>query len=45
MRYGEEYTIVDGIRGRGHYVGTSLGWGVLDDRWWGEGRDQVLHGR
>jgi len=35
--YGEEYTIVEGIRGRGHYVGTSLGWGVLDDRWWGEG--------
>ena len=35
--YGEEYTIVDGIRGHGHYVGTSLGWGVLDDRWWGEG--------
>ena len=35
--YGEEFTIVDGIRGHGHYVGTSLGWGVLDDRWWGEG--------
>ena len=35
--YAEEYPIVDGIRGRGHYVGTSLGWGVLDDRWWGEG--------
>ena len=26
-----------GLSGRGHYVGTSLGWGVLDDRWWGEG--------
>ena len=35
--YGEEFTIADGIHGCGHYVGTSLGWGVLDDRWWGEG--------
>ncbi len=34
---GEVYTILDGIQGRGHYVGTSMGWGVLDDRWWGEG--------
>jgi hypothetical protein len=31
------YTLVDGIRGQGHYVGTYLAWGVHNDGWWGEG--------
>ena len=31
------YTIVDGIRGRGHYVGTYLAWEVHSPGWWGEG--------
>lgn len=35
--YGEVYTIVDGIRGRGHYVGTSMGWSINNNGWWGEG--------
>ena len=26
LPYGEVYTIVDGIKGHGHYVGTSMGW-------------------
>lgn len=34
---GEVYTIVDGIEGRGHYVGTYMAWGVNDAGWWGEG--------
>ncbi|MDQ3441872.1 MAG: DUF2961 domain-containing protein [Planctomycetota bacterium] len=33
----EVYTILDGVKGRGHYVGTSLGVGVNNNRWWGEG--------
>lgn len=33
----EVYTIVDGIEGRGHYVGTVMGWGINNDGWWGEG--------
>lgn len=32
-----DYTIVDGIRGKGHYVGTYLAWGVNNNGWWGEG--------
>lgn len=32
-----EHTIVDGISGQGHYVGTSLGWTQMSDGWWGEG--------
>jgi len=31
------YTILDGVKGRGHYVGTYLAWGVHNNGWWGEG--------
>ena len=37
LPYKEPYTIVDGIRGRGHYVGTTMGWGINNNGWWGEG--------
>jgi hypothetical protein len=33
----EAYTILDGVRGMGHYVGTYLAWGVHSNGWWGEG--------
>ncbi len=33
----QDYTILDGVRGRGHYVGTYLAWGVNSNGWWGEG--------
>jgi len=32
-----EHVIVDGIKGRGHYVGTYLAWTQLSNGWWGEG--------
>lgn len=35
--YKEVYTIVDGIKGKGHYVGVYMCWGVNNDGWWGEG--------
>ena len=31
------HTILDGIEGPGHYVGTYLAWGVNSNGWWGEG--------
>jgi hypothetical protein len=31
------YTILDGVRGRGQYVGTYLAWEVKSPGWWGEG--------
>ncbi|MCC6680628.1 MAG: DUF2961 domain-containing protein [Phycisphaeraceae bacterium] len=31
------YTILDGVRGSGHYVGTAMSWGVNNNGWWGEG--------
>ena len=32
-----EHTILEGVRGQGHYVGTALGWTQMSDGWWGEG--------
>ena len=37
LPYGDVYTILDGVRGQGHYVGTYLAWGVHNCGWWGEG--------
>lgn len=31
------YTLIDGIEGKGHYVGTYLAWQVNNNGWWGEG--------
>jgi hypothetical protein len=31
------YTILDGVRGQGHYVGTYMAWEVRSPGWWGEG--------
>lgn len=30
-------TLLDGVKGTGHYVGTYLAWGVNNNGWWGEG--------
>jgi hypothetical protein len=35
--YKEPYTILDGVKGWGQYVGTYLAWGVNSTGWWGEG--------
>ncbi|GAA4310374.1 glycoside hydrolase family 172 protein [Compostibacter hankyongensis] len=34
---GSLHTLVDGIKGKGQYVGTYLAWGVHNNGWWGEG--------
>ena len=31
------YTIADGIKGRGQYVGVYMAWGANNNGWWGEG--------
>lgn len=31
------HTLLDGVVGPGHYVGTYLAWGVNSSGWWGEG--------
>lgn len=37
LPYKEVYTLLDGVRGQGHYVGTYMAWGVNNNGWWGEG--------
>ena len=37
LPYKENYTLIDGIKGKGHYVGTYMAWGVHNNGWWGEG--------
>ncbi|MHC4663162.1 MAG: glycoside hydrolase family 172 protein [Planctomycetota bacterium] len=37
LKYKEVHTILDGVHGRGHYVGTYIAWGSNNEGWWGEG--------
>ncbi len=37
LPYKDVYTLLDGVQGRGHYVGTYMAWGVNNNGWWGEG--------
>lgn len=37
LPYREVHTLLEGVRGQGHYVGTYLAWGVHNTGWWGEG--------
>lgn len=37
LPYKQVYTIVDGIKGKGQYVGTYIAWGSHNSGWWGEG--------
>jgi hypothetical protein len=37
LPYKEVYTILDGVKGQGQYVGTYMAWGVNNSGWWGEG--------
>lgn len=37
LPYKSVYTIVDGVEGKGQYVGTYMAWGTNNNTWWGEG--------
>lgn len=37
LPYKDVYTILDGVEGKGHYVGTYMAWQVNNTQWWGEG--------
>lgn len=37
LPYKTDHTLLDGVTGQGHYVGTYLAWGVNNNGWWGEG--------
>jgi hypothetical protein len=37
LPYKHVYTIIDGVNGKGQYVGTYMAWDVNNTGWWGEG--------
>jgi len=37
LPYKQVYTLIDGVEGQGHYVGTYLTWGSNSPGWWGRG--------
>jgi len=37
LPYKQNYVLVDSIKGKGHYVGTYMAYGVHSNGWWGEG--------
>lgn len=37
LPYKDVYTILDGVKGDGHFVGLYMAWGVNNAGWWGEG--------
>jgi len=37
LPYKQVHTILEGVQGAGHYVGTYIAWGSHNNLWWGEG--------
>ncbi len=37
LPFKQDYTILEGVKGKGHFVGTYMAWGVNNTGWWGEG--------
>lgn len=37
LPYKQDYVLIDGIKGKGQYVGTYMAIGVHNNGWWGEG--------
>jgi hypothetical protein len=37
LPYKQDFTILDGVKGKGHYVGCYMAWQQNSDGWWGEG--------
>lgn len=37
LPYKKDYTILDGVKGKGQYVGTYIAWQQNSSGWWGEG--------
>lgn len=37
VKYKTDFTILDNVKGKGHFVGTYMTWGANNNGWWGEG--------
>ena len=42
LEYKTDHLIVDGIKGRGHYIGTFMSWQQNSAGWWGEGEIKMF---
>ncbi len=42
LPYKKDYVILDGVRGRGQYVGTYMAWQQNSSGWWGEGEIKIF---
>ncbi len=42
LSYGDDFVIVDGIRGQGHFAGCYMSWQQNNDGWWGEGEVKMF---
>jgi len=42
VKLGEDFTIVDGIKGKGSFAGCFLSWQQNNDGWWGEGEVKMF---
>lgn len=42
LPYGREHVLLDGVRGKGHYVGTFMAWQQNNAGWWGEGEIKMF---
>jgi hypothetical protein len=40
--YGTDYTMIDGVKGQGQYVGTFMSWQQNNNGWWGEGEIKMF---
>lgn len=37
LPFQQVHTLLDGVKGNGHFVGTYMAWGANNSGWWGEG--------
>ena len=37
LPYKQDFTILDGVKGQGQFVGVYMAWGLNSNGWWGEG--------
>ena len=42
LAYAEEFVMIDGVEGRGQYVGTFMAWQQNNAGWWGEGEIKMF---
>ena len=42
LPYGQDYVIIDGVKGKGQYAGVTMAWQQNNSNWWGEGEIKIF---